>query len=162
MSTLTVNVMQMTLGKRGDYAVRAVLWLALSYEGGAPVKGRSIAEATGIPEAYLSQIAMPLVKAGIIGSTAGPVGGYELRRPPEAISLLEVVEAAEGPIDDRKSVLSDVPGEWQGPGAIHDDWAAARRAFADRLRGVDFETLRRREASRREIVLAPVADQLAG
>jgi hypothetical protein len=76
--------MQVVLGSRGDYPVRAVLYLARH-----PGRRRShdIAAAMEIPAKYLPQILGALVQAGLARSTAGRLGGYELARAPASITL---------------------------------------------------------------------------
>jgi len=86
--------MQVALGRRGDYSVRAMLALARAFGDGRR-KARQIATTMDIPARYLSQIMAPLVRQHLVLATAGPDGGYELTRPPASITLLEVIEAAE-------------------------------------------------------------------
>jgi Rrf2 family protein len=61
-----------------------------------PVDLHSIAMRQAIPEAYLARLVLPLKAAGILHSSRGAKGGYELSRSAESISLLQVVEAMEG------------------------------------------------------------------
>jgi len=85
---------------RGDYASRALLSLALhaEVEGDAPTAVRDIAERTGLPQPYLEQILLALKGAGLVRSKRGVGGGYVLARPPEEISLSQIVSAVDGPI----------------------------------------------------------------
>jgi len=137
--------MQITLGKRGDYAVRAVLDLAQHYGGGLR-KTREIANAMHIPPAYLPQILADLVRAGLLDATAGRDGGYRLARSPQAISLLEVVEAAEGPVDMVKEcLLRDIPCGREGFCVAHDTWIGAQRALARKLQATSFRQLAKGE-----------------
>ena len=98
--------MEISLGRKGDYAVRAMLVLARSYGAGRR-KSRQIAATMDIPERYLPQIMAPLVHAGLVNATAGRDGGYELARPPRELSLLEVVEVGASGSSD---VLVVAPG----------------------------------------------------
>jgi Rrf2 family protein len=82
---------------RGDYASRALLSLAL-HEGQAPTSVRDIAERTGLPQPYLEQILLALKGAGLVRSKRGVGGGYVLARPPEEITLAQIVSAVDGPI----------------------------------------------------------------
>lgn len=70
--------------------------LALSYEEGGFVFLRDIAKKEEISEKYLGQLIIPLRSAGLITSKRGAEGGYQLARPPETITVLEIVEALEG------------------------------------------------------------------
>jgi Rrf2 family transcriptional regulator, cysteine metabolism repressor len=65
---------------------------------GRPVASHIIAAAEGIPDRFLMMCLKPLASAGVLRSVKGPSGGYRLARPPQAITLLEVVEALEGPV----------------------------------------------------------------
>jgi Rrf2 family protein len=79
------------------YAVRALVFLARREADGLLV-AHVFAGARGMSEEYLSKTLKELVRAGILLSSRGPTGGYRLARPPKRISLLEVVEAADGPV----------------------------------------------------------------
>jgi Rrf2 family protein len=83
---------------RGDYASRALLSLALHDGGGQPTSVRDIAERTGLPQPYLEQILLALKGAGLVRSKRGVGGGYVLARPPEELTLGQIVSAVEGPI----------------------------------------------------------------
>ena len=87
----------MKLSRTVAYAVRATLQLA-QYSQGTPVPCSKLASEGHMPERFLLQILRNLVTHGILRSTRGVEGGYALTRPPEQISLLEVIEAIEGPI----------------------------------------------------------------
>jgi Rrf2 family protein len=132
--------LQVVLGSRGDYAVRAVLHLA-RHPGRQ--RRRDISAAMDIPDNYLPQILAALVDGGIARSTVGRAGGYELARPPARISLREVVEVAEGPIRSDKCLLRSGPCYWAGKCALHDAWTAAGAALSDRLGATTFADLAR-------------------
>jgi Rrf2 family protein len=83
---------------RGDYASRALLSLALHGGAQGPTSVRDIAERTGLPQPYLEQILLALKGAGLVRSKRGVGGGYVLARPPERITLGEIVSAVDGPI----------------------------------------------------------------
>ena len=82
---------------RGDYASRALLSLAL-HGAETPTSVRDIAERTGLPQPYLEQILLALKGAGLVRSKRGVGGGYVLARPPEEITLAQIVSAVDGPI----------------------------------------------------------------
>jgi len=79
----------MALTQTAEYALRAVVWLAQNP--GAPQTKADIAAATDVPSAYLAKVFQPLVRSGLIAGQRGIGGGYSLVRPPEEISLLDVV-----------------------------------------------------------------------
>jgi Rrf2 family protein len=87
----------MKLSTRGEYAARAMLDIAAHANEG-PVKIREIAERQDIPLKYLENILLTLQRAGMLRSRRGPQGGYYLARPPEAISVGEVIRAMDGPL----------------------------------------------------------------
>ena len=87
----------MRLGRAAAYAVLATTHLA-QRSNGSPVQGKDIAESCGIPSGHLLKILQQLVRAQILSSERGPAGGFILRRPPGEITVLEIIEAIEGPI----------------------------------------------------------------
>ena len=87
--------MRLTLGC--VYALHALEHLAAQGDGG-PATARHIAEERGLPGDFLSKALQPLVRAGLLRSEKGPNGGFRLARPASPISLLEVVEAVDGPL----------------------------------------------------------------
>jgi Rrf2 family protein len=87
----------MKLTRASSYALHAVVAMASQTEN-APVASHLTARAEGVPERFLLKVLNPLVRARILHSIKGPHGGYRLARPPSEITLLEVVEAVDGPI----------------------------------------------------------------
>ena len=136
--------MKIALGKKGNYAVRAVLDLSMHHRSGRR-KAHEIATSMRIPENYLARILADLVRSGLISATAGRDGGYELRRPPSQISLLDVVDAAEGAIELRECVLRGIPCGEGATCAVHDAWSAAQEALTQRLRRTTFAEMARRQ-----------------
>ncbi len=88
----------MKVSTRGDYASRALLFLALHGATESPTSVRDIAERTGLPQPYLEQILLALKGAGLVRSKRGVGGGYVLARPPAQITLAHIVSAVDGPI----------------------------------------------------------------
>jgi Rrf2 family protein len=86
----------MKLTAKTEYACLAMLQLAEEYDTGEPVQIRRIAEEHGIPSRFLVQILLQLKSASLVTSTRGAAGGYRLGRPPEQISLADVIEVMEG------------------------------------------------------------------
>lgn len=132
--------MTITLGKRGDYAIRAVLELARQ-GAGARLKAREIAAAMEIPPKYLPQILAALVRAGILSASAGRNGGYELTRPLSALSLIDVIEAAEPAREATVCVLRNVHCEQGEHCALHEHWLEAQQALRERLSATSFADL---------------------
>jgi Rrf2 family cysteine metabolism transcriptional repressor len=82
---------------KGEYGVRLMVQLG-RHVGRGPASLAEIAAEEDLPRAYLEQLVVSLREAGLVISTRGAHGGYELARPPEAISMAEVLRALEGPI----------------------------------------------------------------
>jgi Rrf2 family protein len=87
----------MRINTRVRYAVRMMADMA-KHGHGEPVALRDIAARQSLPKMYLSQLMAPLKSAGLIKSFWGNRGGYVLNRPASEISLLEIIQAVEGPI----------------------------------------------------------------
>jgi len=102
----------MKLSRTVAYAVRATLALAQA-ESDGPVPCSKLASEGKMPERFLLQILRSLVAHGSLRSTRGVDGGYALIRPPDEISLLEVIEAIEGPYDSKTAVSEALPSDSQ-------------------------------------------------
>lgn len=137
----------MKLSLQVQYAVCGVFDLAYNGQG-EPVQVRVISERQTVPERYLEQIFRRLRLAGLLSSKRGPGGGYQLARLPREISLRDVVEAVEGPLDDGFAAeRADTP-----PNPLRPDflWPALGEQVGATLEALDFETLCR-EAARAEV-----------
>jgi Rrf2 family transcriptional regulator, cysteine metabolism repressor len=88
----------MKLSRTSSYALQAVLQLARSSDSGTPIPCSRLAAEGKMPERFLLQILRSLVTRGILGSTRGVIGGYALERSPEQVSLLDIIEAVDGPV----------------------------------------------------------------
>ncbi len=87
----------MSFSTKGEYGVRLMVQLARHF-GTGPASLTEIAAEEDLPRAYLEQLVVSLREAGLVVSTRGAHGGYELARPPETIPMSEVLRALEGPI----------------------------------------------------------------
>jgi len=87
----------MKLSTRGRYGTRLMVDLSVHF-GSGPVLLRDISERQNISEKYLWQLINPLKNAGLVKSTRGAHGGYELAKDPEKVTLREVVCILEGPM----------------------------------------------------------------
>ncbi|MFF3345407.1 RrF2 family transcriptional regulator [Streptomyces sp. NPDC002779] len=87
----------MRISARADYAVRAVLELAVRQDDG-PVKAEAIATEQDIPHKFLEGILGDLRRAGLVDSRRGGNGGYRLARDASAITVADVIRAVDGPI----------------------------------------------------------------
>lgn len=87
-----------TFGKGVEYALHCILFL-IDDTHGVPHVVSDIAKFQGVSESYLAKIFTKLKKAGIVRSSVGAKGGYELARPPELITFWDIVEAVEGQLN---------------------------------------------------------------
>ncbi|MFI6522266.1 RrF2 family transcriptional regulator [Spirillospora sp. NPDC050679] len=135
----------MKLSNGVEWALHSCVTLSQSRE---PIPAARLAELHGTPPAYLAKHLQALSRAGIVRSTAGQVGGYELTRPAAQISALEVVRAIDG---DRPAYrcteirqqgpLALPPERCERPCAIARAMAAAEQAWADALEQVKIADL---------------------
>jgi Rrf2 family iron-sulfur cluster assembly transcriptional regulator len=131
---------RLKLTKRGDYAIRAMLGLARAGKG-QRLSAHRIAEEQGIPRHILPRIMSDLVRAGLVVSSAGRSGGYELTLERSTISILAVIEAIEG--DGRRTtcILRGGPCGRDGVCDVHSVFFAAQEALLSTLADTTLEEL---------------------
>jgi Rrf2 family protein len=114
----------MRVSAKVDYALRAAAELAAAGDG--PVKGERISQAQGIPLKFLENILLELRHHGLVQSQRGSEGGYWLARPPEEITLAEVIRAVEGPLANVRGARPETL-EYEGNAEpLRDVWVAVR------------------------------------
>jgi Rrf2 family protein len=124
----------MRVSAKVDYALRAVIELAAAGDG--PIKGERIAQAQEIPLKFLENILGDLRQAGIVRSQRGAEGGYWLARPPEEISVADVVRTVEGPIANVRGIGPESVSYVGSAERLQDVWIAVRanlRAVLERV-----------------------------
>jgi Rrf2 family protein len=124
--------MDLTLSRTADYAVRAAISLAEAWGDGYRTI-REVAEEMELPPSFTPQVLGLLARAGIAESRAGRGGGYRLARSPRCITMLEVVEAAEGPLANERCTLRGGPCRWDDQCAVHETWTQAQEALRRQL-----------------------------
>jgi Rrf2 family protein len=130
----------MQITRQADYAVRAVLYLAgLENEGRAPT--RQIARKGQIPPSFLAKIVSQLSVAGVVLTSRGARGGVSLARSSNDISLLEVIEAIDGPIYLNVCVGDHNLCSMNGECAVYKIWCEAQEALVERLASTYFDKL---------------------
>ena len=129
----------MYVTRKGDYAIRCVLFL--SREAGRIISANEISQSASIPKSFLAKILQRLSRTGIVRSTQGIAGGFQLARPPDEINLLDVIKAVQGPsalnmcaIDRHKCNLSSTC-------VIHPIWVQIMEEMEERLRKETFAKL---------------------
>ncbi len=118
-------ILNVSLSKRGDYVLRAAIALAKAHEKGELRKLREIVEEMGVPSTFAPQVLTDLVKTNLVTSKAGKNGGFKLVRSPESISLLQIIEAGEGPLHADYCALGEGPCHWGSLCPLHDYWSRA-------------------------------------
>ncbi|MGL4730821.1 MAG: RrF2 family transcriptional regulator [Clostridium sp.] len=96
----------MKLSTKGRYGVKAMVDLAINY-GKNPISIKVISERQKISEYYLEQLFSTLRKAGLIKSIRGAAGGYVLAKAPEEVTIYDILEVLEGPIEISTCLDSD-------------------------------------------------------
>jgi Rrf2 family protein len=136
----------MQLTRAADYAVRVMIHLA-GLPPGSRVSRGELAVAAECPEQFLSKVLQSLTRSGLIVSHRGNTGGFEL--PPEspAVTVLDVVEAIEGPIRLNLCLTSDHACNRQAACPAHSVWLEAQTALADVLGRAAIAELARRAAA---------------
>jgi Rrf2 family protein len=115
-----------------EYALRALVGLARIPDGEA-VLGRDLAQSAEIPANYLSKILLTLRNAGILTTARGTGGGYRLRRSPETIRLVDVVQLFDGARAKPACLLGGKECSDQDPCPAHASWRDIRDAYVEFL-----------------------------
>jgi Rrf2 family protein len=123
--------MKLVTTRRTDYGIRALIFLARAAEGHA--KAGEIGAAMDIPTGFLQQVLQELQRARLVTSRSGPSGGYALARSSESITIRQIVEGLEGPIESQPCALRGGPCHWDEVCALHWVWSSAQAALGERL-----------------------------
>lgn len=136
----------MQITRQADYAIRAVRYLSKqqSLEKQNPenrVSTSTVAKAMKIPPSFLAKIISQLSIAGLLTTSRGARGGVKLARDPQEISLLDVVEAIDGPILLNECVGSNKPCSFEKDCLVHPIWLEVQQSLVSRLRDTRFDVL---------------------
>lgn len=131
--------MRLELTRKADLAARTMVVLA----GAGRLKAGDLADRLGTTAGFVPQVVGPLVREGWVVSVPGPTGGYELTVDLGAVSVHQVIEAAEGPTNTGRCVVVDRPCEAGQPCLVHDAWAGARRELTAALSATSLRDLAR-------------------
>lgn len=135
----------MRLNQATDYAMRAVLYLSgVPY--GQVMEAKLIAEEEHIPMRFLLKILRLLTKEGIVESHRGINGGYSLARHPSKITMLDVVEAVEGPIAINRCLYApeECSKHYSEQCPVHEALFELQKSMAEHLSRYNFQMLRER------------------
>ena len=127
----------MQITRQADYALRAMLYLARQEENKRASTSR-IAEEQQIPPSFLAKIISQLSIAGLIHTSRGARGGVLLARAPEDISLLEVVEAIDGPISLNECTHDPNGCPFGEDCPLHSVWGDAQSELVNKLKNTTF------------------------
>ncbi len=132
----------MQITRETDYAIRCVDYLSGKW--GSVTMVDEISREKCVPRSFLAKILQKLTKAGIVRSHRGVKGGFELTRPPKEVTLLDVIEAVQGPVAMNVCALDEKMCGFSGSCAIHPVWIEIRREVEKMLKKNNFEKLRSR------------------
>ena len=119
----------MKLTRASSYALHAVAFMAQQKAQDKPMASHNIAAARTIPERFLLKVLKPLVSARVLLSIKGPNGGYRLAKPADKISMLEILEAVDGPI------RGQAPFSEESNGPLNQKLEKICKSTADTVRG---------------------------
>ncbi|HUH97488.1 MAG TPA: Rrf2 family transcriptional regulator [Anaerolineales bacterium] len=130
----------MQITRQADYAVRAVLYLARQPNAERAATS-TIAEEQRIPPSFLAKIISQLSIAGLLHTSRGARGGVTLAREASEITLLEVVEAIDGPIQLNECVGEEGTCSFDGDCPLRSVWCEAQEELVARLKATNFSDL---------------------
>ena len=122
----------MKLSTRSRYGTRMMLDLAQHYDEG-PVQIRNVSKRENISVKYLEQLIIPLKKANFIKSVRGPKGGHMLAKPPEAITIGEIVRVLEGGINLSSCIENPEMCDRTSDCLTRDLWEETTKAMYEKL-----------------------------
>jgi Rrf2 family iron-sulfur cluster assembly transcriptional regulator len=121
---------RLEITRKADLATRVLLALGrLDHR----VKAPELSELVGTTPGFLSQVIAPLSHRGWVRSDPGPTGGYRVAVELEQVSVLDVIEAVEGPTDTGRCVLEERECGRAGPCVLHLAWSEARGHLLEEL-----------------------------
>ncbi|AKG20980.1 RrF2 family transcriptional regulator [Calothrix sp. 336/3] len=140
----------MELSCKSEYAILALLELAIHYESGEPLQIRQIAAQQNIPDRYLEQLLATMRRGGLVKSQRGSKGGYLLSREPWKITIFEVLGCVEG-LDKVKTSEDDSKPKTVDSAVVEEVWLEARQAANGVLQKYTLADLREKRNSRRQL-----------
>lgn len=130
----------MQITRQADYAVRAVLYLSRMGNNQRAATS-TVAQEQNIPPSFLAKIISQLSIAGLLHTSRGARGGVTLAREPKEITLLEVIEAIDGPIQLNECVGENATCTFDHDCPLRPVWCEAQEELVSRLKGTNFEQL---------------------
>ncbi|MBV6450860.1 MAG: putative HTH-type transcriptional regulator [Anaerolineales bacterium] len=130
----------MQITRQADYATRAILYLARTGRN-TRVSTSQVATEQKIPPSFLAKIISQLSVAGLLHTSRGARGGVTLARDPNEITLLEVVEAIDGPIQLNMCIEQNGACTFEGKCPLQPVWCNAQEELVTKLRNTTFAQL---------------------
>src|SRR4030095_12362278 len=130
----------MPITRQADYATRAILYLA-RHRNGKRVATSQVAKEQKIPSSFLTKIISQLSIAGLLHTSRGAHGGITLARNPEQITLLQVIEAIDGPIQLNACVGSEDACPFEENCPMRPVWCDVQKELMTKLRNTNFRQL---------------------
>jgi len=127
----------MQITRQADYALRAIIYLAKLDEGQKASTSR-IASEQKIPPSFLAKIVSQLSVSGLIHTSRGARGGVSLARPAEEISVLDVIQAIDGPIFLNECTENSDACPFMSSCPLREIWCEARAELIKKLSGANF------------------------
>jgi Rrf2 family protein len=129
----------MFITREVDYAVRCILFLSIETD--RTVSASEISKSMFIPKSFLAKILQRLSSRGIVTSTKGTTGGFQLAKAPVEVNLLEVIEAIQGPSAANACAIDERSCNMSSTCAVHPVWVQLRHDIEKRLREENFAKL---------------------
>jgi Rrf2 family protein len=129
--------MKLELRPRTDLTLRTITALT----DGQRWQAARLAERVGTSATYIAHVVGPLTKAGWVHSAPGPTGGHQLVADLDQVSLLDLIEAVEGPTDSGRCVMAAHACPAPEPCAVHDTWVRARTALTTELAATSLRSI---------------------
>jgi Rrf2 family protein len=143
----------MEITRQADYAIRAILFLSENEKNGR-TPTNAIAEAKHIPPSFLAKIISQLSVAGLVNTSRGARGGVTLARPSGEITLLEVIEAIDGPISINECALDLSTCQLGKECLVGPVWCQLQEELVTRLKEIRFDKLVEKQQAAEDTVNA--------
>ena len=134
----------MVITRATEYAIRTIIYLAKHPKGEIVLK-KDICRTQEVTPAFLTKILQPLIKVGIVSSQRGVGGGFLLNRPAEKITLLDILEAEEGPLKLNHCLVEKGLCQRDALCSAHIVWEEAQTSMIEVLQRHDIAELVRME-----------------
>ena len=133
----------MELTRKGEYAIRGIIFLAQQPPGKISLISE-ISQATNAPQTFLAKIFQNFTKIGIVNSYRGTGGGFTIGRSPSKITLLQVVEAVEGPFVPNRCLADASVCDGNPDCNVHNVWLKVQTQVVRILDSVTMDELARK------------------